>query len=145
MTSKRMLLLQILNGDFLPTDDLYMKGMTLARCFRVLDSVVLGILIYLGALAFKRVVKSEKNQLAYCIQVNTPLAALASFNCAAAQTTALSNSDLLSALSGLMMSRVCHMYLRSVSCSCRGSYSWELSSCRWLQLLSHLLVRPCND
>ena len=124
---------------------LYMKGMTLARCFRVLDSVVLGILIYLGALAFKRVVKSENNQLAYCIQVNTPLAALASFNCAAAQTTALSNSDLLSALSGLMMSRVCHMYLRSVSCSCRGSYSWELSSCRWLQLLSHLLVRPCND
>ena len=64
-----MLLLQILNGDFLPTDDLYMKGMTLARCFRVLDSVILGVLIYLGALAFKRVVKAKKNQLAYCIQV----------------------------------------------------------------------------
>lgn len=61
--------LQILNGDFLPTNDLYMKGMTLARCFRVLDSIVLGILIYLGALAFKRVVKAKKNQLAYCIQV----------------------------------------------------------------------------
>ncbi|CAK0749083.1 hypothetical protein CVIRNUC_001883 [Coccomyxa viridis] len=59
---------QILNGDFLPTDNLYFKGMTLARCFRVLDSVVLAILIYLGALAFKRVVASEKNQLAYCIQ-----------------------------------------------------------------------------
>ena len=52
-----------------------MKGMTLARCFRVLDSIVLGILIYLGALAFKRVVKSEKNQLAYCIQVSCSLAA----------------------------------------------------------------------
>ena len=67
------LLLQILNGDFLPTDNLYFKGMTLARCFRVLDSVVLAILIYLGALAFKRVVASEKNQLAYCIQVGHPV------------------------------------------------------------------------
>ena len=65
------LLLQILNGDFLPTDNLYFKGMTLARCFRVLDSIVLAILIYLGALAFKRVVASEKNQLAYCIQVTS--------------------------------------------------------------------------
>ena len=64
-----VMLLQVLNGNFLPTDDLYFKGMTLARCFRVLDSVVLAILIYLGALAFKRVVASEKNQLAYCIQV----------------------------------------------------------------------------
>ena len=63
--------MQILNGDFLPTDNLYMKGMTLARCFRVLDSVVLAFLIYLGALAFKRVVASEKNQLAYCIQVTS--------------------------------------------------------------------------
>lgn len=63
--------MQILNGDFLPTDNLYMKGMTLARCFRVLDSVVLAILIYLGALAFKRVVASEKNQLAYCVQVTS--------------------------------------------------------------------------
>ena len=66
-------LLQILNGDFLPTDNLYFKGMTLARCFRVLDSVVLAILIYLGALAFKRVVASEKNQLAYCVQVGHPV------------------------------------------------------------------------
>ena len=49
-----------------------MKGMTLARCFRVLDSIVLAILIYLGALAFKRVVASEKNQLAYAIQVGSP-------------------------------------------------------------------------
>lgn len=65
--------MQILNGDFLPTDNLYMKGMTLARCFRVLDSVVLAILIYLGALAFKRVVASEKNQLAYCVQVTSLL------------------------------------------------------------------------
>ena len=62
-----------MNGDFLPTDNLYMKGMTLARCFRVLDSVVLAILIYLGALAFKRVVASEKNQLAYCVQVTSLL------------------------------------------------------------------------
>ena len=69
MPQHNVLLLQILNGDFLPTDNLYFKGMTLARCFRVLDSVVLAILIYLGALAFKRVVASEKNQLAYCIQV----------------------------------------------------------------------------
>ena len=69
MPQHKVLLLQILNGDFLPTDNLYFKGMTLARCFRVLDSVVLAILIYLGALAFKRVVASEKNQLAYCIQV----------------------------------------------------------------------------
>lgn len=65
----QVLLLQILNGDFLPTSNLYFKGMTLASCFRVLDSVVLAILIYLGALAFKRVVASEKNQLAYCVQV----------------------------------------------------------------------------
>lgn len=93
--------MQILNGDFLPTDDLYMKGMTLARCFRVLDSVVLGILIYLGALAFKRVVKSEKNQLAYCIQVSASLAEVALFAHAPPENFALSNSDSLSALSGI--------------------------------------------
>lgn len=60
---------QVLNGNFLPTDSLYMKGMTLARTFRVLDSLVLAALVYMGALCFKKVVATEENQLAYCVQV----------------------------------------------------------------------------
>ncbi|EIE25245.1 hypothetical protein COCSUDRAFT_40552 [Coccomyxa subellipsoidea C-169] len=59
---------QVLNGNFLPTDSLYMKGMALARTFRVLDSIVLAALVYLGALCFKKVVATEENQLAYCVQ-----------------------------------------------------------------------------
>ncbi|CAL8461769.1 g1300 [Coccomyxa elongata] len=59
---------QVLNGNFLPTDSKYMKGMTLARTFRVLDSLVLAALVYLGALCFKKVVATEENQLAYCVQ-----------------------------------------------------------------------------
>lgn len=46
-----------------------MKGVTLARTFRVLDSLVLAALVYMGALCFKRVTAVEENQLAYCIQV----------------------------------------------------------------------------
>ncbi len=61
--------MQVLNGNFLPTDSMYMKGMTLARTFRVLDSLVLAALVYLGALCFKKVVATEENQLAYCVQV----------------------------------------------------------------------------
>lgn len=48
-----------------------MKGMTVARTFRVLDSLVLAALVYLGALCFKKVVATEENQLAYCIQVGS--------------------------------------------------------------------------
>jgi hypothetical protein len=58
-----------LDGSFLPTDNLYLKGVTLARTFRVLDSLVLAALVYLGAMCFKKVVATEENQLAYCIQV----------------------------------------------------------------------------
>lgn len=64
-------LFQVLNGNFLPTDSKYMKGMTLARTFRVLDSLVLAALVYLGALCFKKVVATEENQLAYCVQVES--------------------------------------------------------------------------
>jgi hypothetical protein len=59
----------VIEGSFLPSDNLYLKGVTLARTFRVLDSLVLAGLCYLGALCFKKVVATEKNQLAYCIQV----------------------------------------------------------------------------
>lgn len=45
-----------------------LKGVALARTFRVLDSLVLAVLVYLGALCFKRVTAVEENQLAYCIQ-----------------------------------------------------------------------------
>jgi hypothetical protein len=46
-----------------------MRGVTLARTFRVLDSLVLAALVYMGALCFKKVTAVEHNQLAYCIQV----------------------------------------------------------------------------
>ena len=75
---------QVLNGNFLPTDSLYMKGMTLARTFRVLDSLVLAALVYMGALCFKKVVATEENQLAYCVQVCGAL-----FSCASPTRTFL--------------------------------------------------------
>lgn len=69
----------MLNGNFLPTDSLYMKGMTLARTFRVLDSLVLAALVYMGALCFKKVVATEENQLAYCVQVCAAVMCLSHF------------------------------------------------------------------
>ncbi|KAK9908933.1 hypothetical protein WJX75_004909 [Coccomyxa subellipsoidea] len=68
ITALLSIIQQVLNGNFLPTDSLYMKGMTLARTFRVLDSLVLAALVYMGALCFKKVVATEENQLAYCVQ-----------------------------------------------------------------------------
>ena len=60
---------QWLEGSFLPSADGVMRGVTLARTFRVLDSLVLAALVYMGALCFKKVTAVEHNQLAYCIQV----------------------------------------------------------------------------
>ena len=61
--------MQWLEGSFLPSNSAVMRGVTLARTFRVLDSLVLSVLVYKGALCFKKVVSMERNQLAYCIEV----------------------------------------------------------------------------
>ncbi len=60
--------MQLYEGNPHPLPGISLRGVAVSRLSHALNAVLVACLMWAGAVSFKKVIKSEENQLAYAIQ-----------------------------------------------------------------------------
>ena len=60
---------QLIEGESQPLPGISLRGVAVSRLSHALNAILVAALMWGGAVSFKKVLKSEDNQLAYTMQV----------------------------------------------------------------------------
>ena len=70
-----------MGADMLPKGSVVVRHIMLTRSLRLLNAVVMALLIWMGALRFKRVLTIDEKQIPHAMQVSLPAQRLRSTFC----------------------------------------------------------------